>query len=340
MGKVLTVVVPSHNVEKYLEQTLESLIDDTILDDLEVLVADAGSKDRTAEIGKKYEEQYPRTFRVISKKNGGCGPAINTGIIEGQGKYFKVIEGSDWVNTSDFVKLIGKLKECDADYVVTNYMEVDHQTKEEEPYTFSIMERDTVTDFDEIAGELQIGIHSLVIKTSILKEHNIRTHEHTIYADIEYLLYPVPYVETVVYYDLSVHMHRVRWESKSVVIRRSQKNMKKHMEVIFYLIDFLKDYRKGHGKRDKIQYVGKRIAQMIGDQISIYMSFPLENKDIKRQFIEFDKKLKQKSQLMYQMAGEESGMLRVLRKNKFKFYKTIIRLSRVRNGELVSKIPL
>lgn len=340
MGKVLTVVVPSHNVEKYLDHTLASLAEETMIDDLEVLVSDDGSKDHTAEIGKKYEEKYPQTFRVISKESSRYGAAINTGIMEGQGKYFKVLDGADWVNTSDFVKLVGRLKECDADYVVTNYCEVDHHTKEEKLETFPELEQDKVIDFDEIAGETQIGFCSLVIKTSLLKDHNIRTQEHTVYADIEYLLYPIPYIETVVYYDLSVHMHRVRRESKSSAMRKAQRNMKNHAEVIFCLIDFLKNYRKGHGKRDRIQYIGKQIAQMIGDQISVFMSFPLEDKEIKRQFIEFDRKLKQNSQLMYQMAGEESGMLRALRKHKFRFYKTIIRLSRVRNGKLVSKIPL
>ena len=71
MKKILTVTVPSYNVEKFLENTLDSFVDERVLDDIEVLIVDDGSKDKTAEIGRKYEEKYPDTFRVISKENGG-----------------------------------------------------------------------------------------------------------------------------------------------------------------------------------------------------------------------------------------------------------------------------
>ena len=86
MEKILTITIPSYNVEKYLQQTLDSFIDDEILNDIEVLVVDDGSKDRTATIGKAYEEKYPDTFRVISKENGGHGSTINRGIQEAKGK--------------------------------------------------------------------------------------------------------------------------------------------------------------------------------------------------------------------------------------------------------------
>ena len=75
--KILTVVVPSYNVEAYLEETLASFIHPDILEDLEVLIVNDGSVDRTEEIGKRYESEYPETFRVITKVNGGHGSTIN-----------------------------------------------------------------------------------------------------------------------------------------------------------------------------------------------------------------------------------------------------------------------
>ena len=103
MNKVLTITVPSYNVEKFLENTLDSFLDERILEDLEVLIVDDGSKDRTAEIGKQYEERYPDTFRVISKENGGHGSTINRGIKEARGTYFKVVDGDDWVDRKSVV---------------------------------------------------------------------------------------------------------------------------------------------------------------------------------------------------------------------------------------------
>lgn len=136
MKKILTVTVPSYNVEKFLENTLDSFVDERVLDDIEVLIVDDGSKDKTAEIGRKYEEKYPDTFRVISKENGGHGSTINRGIGEAKGKYFKVVDGDDWVDQDGFAELIQRLKTCDADYVFTNYYEVNDVTGELNPVTF------------------------------------------------------------------------------------------------------------------------------------------------------------------------------------------------------------
>lgn len=76
MSKVLTITVPSYNVEKFLENTLDSFLDERILEDLEVLIVDDGSKDKTAEIGKQYQDKYPDSFRVISKKTEAMAPPL------------------------------------------------------------------------------------------------------------------------------------------------------------------------------------------------------------------------------------------------------------------------
>ena len=86
MEKILTVTIPSYNVEKYLNQTLDSFLDKEVLEDIEVLIVDDGSRDNTALIGKEYERKYPGTFRVISKENGGHGSTINRGIQEAAGR--------------------------------------------------------------------------------------------------------------------------------------------------------------------------------------------------------------------------------------------------------------
>ena len=94
MEKVLSIVIPSYNVEQTLGETIESMLDDRILSDIEILVVNDGSKDATALLGKKYEEMYPITVRYIEKENGGHGSTINRGIKEAVGKYFKVVDSS------------------------------------------------------------------------------------------------------------------------------------------------------------------------------------------------------------------------------------------------------
>ena len=93
MEKVLTVVIPTYNMERYLERCLSSLvISPGMMEELEVLVINDGSKDCSSEIGHSFEAQYPNTFRVIDKKNGNYGSCINRGLKEARGKYIKILD--------------------------------------------------------------------------------------------------------------------------------------------------------------------------------------------------------------------------------------------------------
>ena len=77
MDKLLTVVIPSYNVEKFLNQTLDSFVcDEDVMKKFEVIVVDDGSKDNTAKIGKEYADKYPDTFRVISRKTAVTAPLL------------------------------------------------------------------------------------------------------------------------------------------------------------------------------------------------------------------------------------------------------------------------
>lgn len=125
MDKLLTVVIPSYNVEKFLNQTLDSFVcDESVMKKFEVIVVDDGSKDNTAKIGKEYADKYPDTFRVISKENGGHGSTINCGIRNAVGKYFKVVDGDDWVNTADFVKLVEELEKPNPNMCLQTIMSI------------------------------------------------------------------------------------------------------------------------------------------------------------------------------------------------------------------------
>lgn len=330
MQKVLTVTIPSYNVEKYLHQTLESFVDERILKDIEVLIVDDGSKDRTAETGREYETRYPGSFRVISKENGGHGSTINRGIEEAEGAYFKVVDGDDWVHTEDFVKLVEALKTCKADYVVTNYYEVNDVTGEKTPREYRELKGKEIWSFEEAAKQRQFSMHSLVIKTEILKEKSIRMDEHSFYVDVEYILYPIPYVETVQYLDLFVYMYRLAVATQSVSLQGYQKHMQNHIDVILHLTEFFERYRK-NGTQGKLEYIGKRIAQMIGDQVTIFLSFEQNKQEIKRKFIAFDREIRGKSEDIYQRAGLESGTLRLLRKTNFRGYSWITWICKKRN---------
>ena len=109
MDKILSIIVPTYNMEKYLERCLSSLIvSDEQMAMLEVLVINDGSKDRSSEIAHGYESRYPDTFRVIDKTNGHYGSCVNRGLQEATGKYVKVLDADDWFNTENFAEINGR----------------------------------------------------------------------------------------------------------------------------------------------------------------------------------------------------------------------------------------
>ena len=122
MQKLLTIVIPTYNMQNYLHRCLDSLLlPDKQMEQLEVLVINDGSKDKSSTIAHEYEAKYPNTFRVIDKENGNYGSCVNRGLKEATGKYIKVLDADDWFDTMNFEKYISFLAKTDADLVLSDF---------------------------------------------------------------------------------------------------------------------------------------------------------------------------------------------------------------------------
>lgn len=333
MDKVLSVVIPAYNVERFLQDTLHSFVDASVLDCVEVITVDDGSKDRTAEIAQQFAEKYPDTFRLISKENGGHGSTINVGIQEARGKYFKVVDGDDWVDTEGFVTLVNALKSCDSDFVFTNYYEYYEDVSETKPVTFDYLEPNRVYAFADVCEQKLLPMHALVIKTSVLQENQIRLDEKCFYVDVEYVLFPVPFVKTVTFFDCYVYMYRLALDTQSVSIQGFQKHINDHLRVCYHLLEFAREYKaSANAVPAYVRYIEKRVAELICTQSTIYSSFPWNDKKIIEDFKAFDAKAKSMNSDVYALSAQFSKKLMLLRKTNFKFYKLIQYLSEKASG--------
>lgn len=106
--KLLSIAIPCYNSESYMEKCIESLLPGG--EEVEILIVDDGSSDRTGEIADAYAEKYPTIVRVIHQENGGHGAAVNTGIKNAQGLYFKVVDSDDWVNQESYELILHTLE--------------------------------------------------------------------------------------------------------------------------------------------------------------------------------------------------------------------------------------
>ncbi len=318
MDKILTIVIPAYNVEKYIEKCLDSFIAESVLDDIEVLIVNDGSKDSTADKAKKYEIKYPNTFRVIDKENGGHGSTINRGIKEARGKYFKVVDGDDWVNTEEFPDFIETLKKVDSDIVASNYYCIEDKTEKILEKRYSALDTNhygRTWKFIEAVREPIIKIHSLTVRTSILKENNVEVDEHCFYEDAEYILYPIPYCTNVYYDNHFIYMYRLGRNGQSVDIKSMQKRRGEHEKVLNSLFAF--SQKNSDIDVYKKRYIDTGIALSAQNQFQIYLSMGNKN-GIKQEMIDFDKKMKENYPGVYNAVTKKS--IWALRKSDYKIF--------------------
>ena len=171
-----------------------------ILDDIEILLINDGSKDNTLEILLQYEAKYPSIIRVINKENGGWGTAINLGIREANGKYLKEVDADDWVSSDNLKEYVAFLKANEIDYIATDYTEY---FKAEDKYTRHSYHKKiynnpmSLNDFwENHSTDWDFPIHAITYRTQVLCDNEIKVGDRY-YGDIEYNLYPLPHVKTI-----------------------------------------------------------------------------------------------------------------------------------------------
>lgn len=239
--KILSFSVAAYNVERYIERTLESLISCKNIDFLEIIVVNDGSKDNTKKIIEKYKDAYPSSIRFIDKENGGHGSTINAAINIATGKYFKVLDGDDWVNSENVDTLVDNLLNEDTDLVLTNYTKAyechGNQFRYDKVNIENVpMQKTLVKNIQINTG---ISMHAIAIKTSILQENNVSLPEHCFYVDALYDTYSVAYSETVKFYDLNIYMYRLGRKDQSVSMDSAKKNISMYEKVLLLFFDFI-----------------------------------------------------------------------------------------------------
>ena len=119
MAKV-SVIVPIYNAEKFLEQCLDSIVNQT-LKDIEIILIDDGSKDRSAEICKKY--LFDSRVSYYHKENEGLAAARDDGMMRANGEYIGFVDSDDWIKPYMYEKMYNAAKTNDSDIVFCNCQE-------------------------------------------------------------------------------------------------------------------------------------------------------------------------------------------------------------------------
>lgn len=115
MNDLISIIVPIHKVEKYLEQCIQSILNQTYKN-LEIILVDDGSDDLCPQICDRYAQRDDR-IKVIHKENGGPDSARKMGILESNGKYIGYVDGDDWIEPDMYENLLKYMQNYDVEIV-------------------------------------------------------------------------------------------------------------------------------------------------------------------------------------------------------------------------------
>lgn len=232
MDKILTIIVPTYNMEKYLDKCLSSLIvtDEVLMRQLEVLVVNDGSKDRSSEIAHGYADRYPDTYVVIDKENGNYGSCINAALPVAKGKYVKVLDADDWFDTESFRKYLSAIQGLNVDLLINDCSFITDRGDMIPAYTedASIIP-DKVFHFDRIARLKHFGnfqMHKLAYRTDIFKQMHYQQSEGVSYSDMEWVFLPMTLVNNVYYINIPLYYYLVGREGQTVDVKVASKRFR------------------------------------------------------------------------------------------------------------------
>ena len=221
--KLLTIAVPCYNSQNYMRKCVESLLKGG--EDVEILIVNDGSTDNTEEIAEEFAAKYPSIVRAIHKPNGGHGSAVNTGLEYASGLFFKVVDSDDWVKEDAYDAILKKLRELTRsaqmiDMLISNFvyekegagkgkvMRYKHALPQERVFTWK--------DVGHFRPGQYILMHSVIYRTTLLRECGLKLPEHTFYVDNLFVFEPLPYVKKMYYMDVNFYRYYIGREDQSV----------------------------------------------------------------------------------------------------------------------------
>lgn len=234
---LLTIAVPCYNSQGYMRKCVDSLLTDS--EDVEIILVNDGSKDGTRSIADEYAEMYPGRVRAIHQENKGHGGAVNTGLQNARGLYFKVVDSDDWVDAGAYGKILKALRALEAartpvDVMISNYIydKAGVLLKKAMRYRGALPENRVFgwPDIGRLNKTQYILMHSVIFRTSLLRDCGLELPLHTFYVDNLYVFIPLRHVKSLYYINVDFYHYYIGRDGQSVqediMIRRIDQQLR------------------------------------------------------------------------------------------------------------------
>lgn len=214
----LSIIIPVYNVEKYIEECIKSIINQTYKD-LEIICIDDCGNDNSISIVEKYKEKDSRINIIKNSKNMGLGYSRNIGVKYATGKYIACIDSDDYIDNTMFEKCVDILEKLNLDSVwvkVNTYIQdtgnytTDNYYKQlyEYPEGILIIDENNINNFP-------VNAWNKIYRTSFIKDNNIKWSEGLLYEDLEF--YYSFYTISNKTYLIGELLYIYRWHNNSIM---------------------------------------------------------------------------------------------------------------------------
>ncbi len=342
--KILSIVVPTYNIQDYIKKCLSSFLNDDLLLIIEVIVVNDGSTDLSSTIAKEFSNKYPQSFMVIDKENGGHGSTINAAVKIANGDFFMVVDGDDWVDNNALLNVIKKLQDNkDIDAIFFNYVdEIKYKNKQRRHNLKKIFGKEGIVKLDnaKIKVTNRIVMANTIYKTANLKSINLSLDEKIFYVDVEYLAYPLPTIKKAIYVNEYVYHYLIGRPSQSMNINIALKHLDDRKKVITNIINYFKtnkfDYTSKYFQKSYLVI----LASVTNDYYGILIS---AGKKYFKEIKMFDLFLKENDIDLYRFVGKKFMYIKLSRMFRYNTFimrltyfidKNFKRLKRLLKGEL------
>ncbi len=245
--KLLSIAIPCYNSENYMKNCIHSLLVGG--EEVEIIIVDDGSTDGTAAIADEYAEKYPTIIKAVHQQNGGHGEAVNAGLRNATGLYFKVVDSDDWVSISAYKEVLKTLNQLAGaspmvDMLISNFVYEKEGQKRKKVMSYrTAFPQNQVFTWDDVKflhkGQY-ILMHSVIYRTKLLRECGLELPKHTFYVDNIFVYYPLPHVKYLYYLDVNFYRYYIGRSDQSVNEQVMISRIDQQLKVNYLMIDAYK----------------------------------------------------------------------------------------------------
>lgn len=284
----VSIIIPVYNVEQYLRQCLDSVVNQT-LKDIEIICIDDYSSDNSLQILEEYAKKDDRFIIIKNNNNLGCGVSRNKCLKIAKGEYIGFVDPDDWLETDMFEKLYNSAKENNSDIAISNYIRFDEETNtyKDAKYFRKIKDNYKLAYIKNIKPKhkkkeflienllaMGMGVTYKIYKRSFIEDNNIKFQEIRYMEDVEFNLYAFLKVKVISYIDEILFYYRIR---KSSIMRSDKDRTDESFEVfdnIYRILHEEKKYRNfAFNFKFFIIFTLKRVAKKLNyfQKIRLYL---------------------------------------------------------------------